>query len=175
MHSKLGAVSEAAGGMQQEAQRKVWSDQRAVAEREAWGGAQDELVDEISDALQCLSDELDEVAAEQDPLIRLQGLVRCKDQQMKLAVVAKQITEEAAEHAGSRGGAEATEEFDEALNAVNARTGQLVADELQLLREAIQSLEMNLRDNLDKLNAFFLAQSSDRATPFIEEKLRALL
>ena len=74
------------------------------ARRVAWDCVQGEVGEELADALEEYGAELREVEAEQDPLMKLQGLIRCKDKKAALATVGKQIEEEAAEQEGLRGG-----------------------------------------------------------------------
>ncbi|KOO29811.1 hypothetical protein Ctob_015055, partial [Chrysochromulina tobinii] len=127
---------------------------RAEEEAQAWGTVHDELVVDIAEALDVLSTEISKVEIEEDPLVRMQGLIRCRDKKEVLGVVVAQTEAEAAAHldGGEREAAMQMKPVVCQLASVSIRADALIQDELRVLRGALESMEALLHENLAKLN-----------------------
>jgi len=136
---------------------------RAEEEAQAWGTVHDELVVDIAEALDVLSTEISKVEIEEDPLVRMQGLIRCRDKKEVLGVVVAQTEAEAAAHldGGEREAAMQMKPVVCQLASVSIRADALIQDELRVLRGALESMEALLHENLAKLNDFMSQPAPD--------------
>ena len=132
----------------------IQAQQKAAEAAEAWSAVQEEVVDDIEEALSDLDGELSRVESEEDPLTRMQGLIRCRDKKDVLSVVMQQTKAEAASHL--EGGAEEAAiqmtAVSGKLESVRSRADSMIADELRVLRGALESMEALLHENMAKLN-----------------------
>jgi len=151
----IGAATRLADQLYVEERRATKQGHKSVEEKHAWALVQDELVADIAEAIDELKGELSSVESEDDPLVRMQGLIRCRDKKEVLGVVMAQTKAEASVclEGGAHEAAMLMQPVSDQLEGVSSHTDALVQDELRVLRGALESMEALLHDSLAKLDS----------------------
>lgn len=166
-----------ADGVQAQAQQQLVEARRAAEERHTWGEVQEEVLAELQEALDELEAEVARVASADDPLLRLQGLIRCKDRRDALSQVSKQTTAECA-HVMQAGFSDADSvmvPIVEQLERVTSKVDATVAEELGTIRSAIAGMEALLRNHIEQMDAFMSRFMQGQSVPPSAEQAQAEL
>jgi len=151
----IGAATSLADQLYAEERQATKQARKSEEERCAWAVVQDELGADIAEAIDELNSELSSVESEDDPLVRMQGLIRCRDKKEVLGVVMAQTKAEASAYleGGAYEAGMLMQPVSDQLEGVSSHVDALVQDELRVLRGALESMEALLRDSLAKLDS----------------------
>lgn len=163
LSNTIGATTIMAEQLYANKRQTVEPARRVDEAKHAWAAVQDELVVDIAEAVNELNTELSSVEGEDDPLVRVQGLIRCRDKKEVLGVVMAQTQTEASAHldGGVQEAAILMKPVSSRLADVSSRADALIQDELRVLRGALESMEALLHDSLAKLNGMMSQPNPD--------------